>query len=133
MTLDPLSGHVVVLAGSAAGAGAALMAVGALLAVVTDDRELVEALELTAAGHPTTVLLSYCTDPTDPAVWQRVAAHIEQRVGPIDAVLCAPETTEVVEATFSADMGRRGHGVILPLTPEEDPVAQLRRHLHRTP
>jgi hypothetical protein len=133
VTLDPLTGHVVVLAGAAALAGASLMERGVLLAVVTDDRDLVDALERAAALHPTSMLLSYCTDPTDAAVWARVAAHIEQRVGPIDAVLCAPDTFEVVEATFAADMRRRGHGAVVCFTAEVDPVDLLREHLHGTP
>ena len=133
MTLDPLTGHVVVLAGAAAVAGVSLMERGALLAVVTDDRALVDALEQAAAQHPTSMLLSYCTDPTDAGVWARVAAHIEQRVGPIDAVLCAPDTVDVVEATFAADMRRRGHGAVIPFTAGSDPVDLLRQHLRHTP
>lgn len=133
MTLDPLAGHVVVLAGSAAAAGPALMSRGVLLAVVTDDREAIDELEQAAALHPTSVLLSYRADPGDPAVWGRVVAHIEQRVGPVDAVLCAAETTQVVEAAFGADLRRRGHGAVLPLSAGSDPVEQLRRHLHRMP
>lgn len=133
MTLDPLAGHVVVLAGAAAAAGTALMSQGVLLAVVTRDRAVIDELEQTAALHPTAVLLSYRADPGDPAVWERIAAHIEQRVGPVDAVLCAAETTEVVEAIFGADMRRRGHGAVLPLSPGADPVELLRRRLHRMP
>ena len=132
MTLDPLAGHVVVLAGSAAVAGADLMSAGALVAVVTEDRAVIADLEQKAALHPTTMLLSYCADPADASVWERVAAHIEQRVGPVDAVLCPPEISAVLEATFASDMGRRGHGAIVSLSPETEPVEHLRRHLRRT-
>jgi NAD(P)-dependent dehydrogenase (short-subunit alcohol dehydrogenase family) len=133
VTLDPLAGHVVVLAGSAARAGIELMSRGVLLAAVTDDRDVVDELERTAAEHPETMLLSYCTDPTDPAVWQRVAAHIEQRVGPVDAVLCAADDADLLEATFGDDLRRRGHGAVIVLSAGMDPAAALHRHLRRTP
>ena len=133
MTLDPLAGHVVVLAGAAARAGAELLARGVLLAVVTDDRDVIDELEQTATSHPGAMLLSYRSDPSDPALWERIAAHIEQRVGPIDAVLCTAELTEVLEATFAEDMRRRGHGTVLPVSSAADPVQQLHRHLRDRP
>ena len=120
------------LAGAAASAGAALMSRGVLLAVVTPEAEVIAELEERATSHPASMLLSYRADPSDPSIWQRIAAHIEQRVGPVDAVLCTPETTHVMEAVFAEDMHRRGHGAILPVTPEVDPVEQLRHHLRDT-
>ncbi|HET6816382.1 MAG TPA: hypothetical protein VFH66_04065 [Mycobacteriales bacterium] len=133
MTLDPLAGHVVVLAGVDASTGVALLSRGVLLAVVSSERSVIDTVEQAATQHPTSMLLSYRADPCDPQVWDRVAAHIEQRVGPVDAVLCTKEAYTAVEATFAADLGRRGHGVILPVSPGEDPIAELPRLLRRTP
>lgn len=133
MTLDPLAGHVVVLAGTEAAVGLELMSRGVLLAVVSEERSVLDELEQAAATQPTAVLLSYRADPCDRAVWERIAAHIEQRVGPVDAVLCVERAAEVVEGVFAEDMRRRGHGAVVPLSPAEDPVEALRRLLRRTP
>ena len=133
MTLDPLAGHVVVLAGTEAATGIDLMSRGALLAAVSDAPDVIDELERAALDHPTTVLLSYRADPSDPAVWQRIAPHIEQRVGPVDAVLCAESSLEAAKATFATDMRRRGHGVILAISSGQDVVADLPHLLRRTP
>lgn len=130
--LDPLVGHVVVLAGVDAAAGVILLDCGAQLAVVTPDRATIVDLERAAAEISGAVLLAYQADPNDTATWARLAPHIEQRVGPVDAVLCAPGAVEATTATFAEDMQRRGHGAIIALTPGQDPVALLRTHLTRT-
>jgi NADP-dependent 3-hydroxy acid dehydrogenase YdfG len=132
VTLDPLAGHVVVLAGVDAGVGTALLERGALLAVVTTDRAVIDELEAAAAAHPATVLLAYNADPGDPATWARLAPHIEQRVGPVDAALCTPAALDATTATFADDMRRRGHGAVVVLNPGQDPVATLRSQLHHT-
>ena len=132
MTLDPLAGHVIVLAGVDSAAGAALLECGALLALVTTDRAAIDELEHVAAEQPTAVLLAYHAEPGDPSTWMRVAQHIEQRVGPVDAVLCTPAALDATTATFAEDMRRRGHGAIVPITPGQDPVSLLRTHLKRT-
>ena len=133
MTLDPLTGFVVVLAGTDAATGSALLRCGTLLATVSDDKAVIAELEQVAAAEPTNVLLAFRADPRELSTWQRVSAHIEQRVGPVDAVVCTPETAEPVHATFDADMQRRGHGAVLVLTAGQDVVSLLRRQLHRTP
>jgi NAD(P)-dependent dehydrogenase (short-subunit alcohol dehydrogenase family) len=132
VTLDPLAGYVVVLAGTDAEAGRALLRCGALLAVVSADRTVVAELEETAATEPTSMLLAFHADPSDVATWERLSAHIEQRVGPVDAVLCTAETAGAVHTTFDDDMRRRGHGAVITLTVGDDPVSLLREQLHRT-
>jgi len=133
VTLDPLAGHVVVLAGTDAAVGAALLGCGALLALVTTDRDAIDQLEHVAGQQPAAVLLAYHADPGDPSTWARLAQHIEQRVGPVDAVLCTPEAIDATTATFAEDMHRRGHGAIVPISPGQDPVSLLRTHLKHTP
>jgi len=130
VTLDPLAGYVVVLAGDAAVQGAELLRRGVLLAVVTTDPAAVRALELVAADSPTAMLLAYRADPGDPATWERLAPHIEQRVGPVDAVVCDRPALDVVRSTFEADLRRRGHGDVVPLTDEADLVSTVDRLLH---
>jgi len=130
--LDPLAGHVVVLAGVDSAAGVALLECGVQVAVVTTDRAAIDDLERAAAERPGAMLLAYQAEPDDTATWARLAAHIEQRVGPVDAVLCAPGAVDATTATFAADMRRRGHGAIIALTPGQDPVAALRTQLTRT-
>ena len=131
MTLDPLAGHVVVLAGGPAEHGAALLRRGVLLAVVTGDTAAIARLEAVAAEVPTAMLLAYRADPADAATWQRLAPHIEQRVGPVDAVVCEPAALDVVQPVFAEDLRRRGHGDVVTLTPEADLLSTVERLLHR--
>jgi len=121
--MDPLDGHVVVLAteSDAANRASRLLRHGVLLAVVTTDGTGLDAVEA----------LVFRADPADPATWDRVAPHIEQRVGPIDAALADPGALDAVRDAFEPDMLRRGHGAIVRLRPSEDPVAVLRRRLSR--
>ena len=148
VTLDPLAGHVVVLAGPAAtrtdepdedrvtrslaiSTGAHLLSLGLLVAVVTTDASVITDLERNAEQYGVEPPTSWRTDPADPATWERVCQHIEQRVGPVDAVVADPLVLDLVEDVFRADMRRRGHGAIVALSPAENPVAALRRQLRR--
>src|SRR3954468_18433917 len=118
--LDPLAGHVVVLAGLDAAAGVALLERGVEGAVATTQRATIDDLERAAAERPGAMLLAYQAEPDDAATWARLAPHIEQRVGPVDAVLCSPSAVDATTATFAADMRRRGHGAIIALIPGQD-------------
>src|SRR4051794_20924015 len=46
-------------------------------------------------------------DPTDATVWERVAPHVEQRLGPVDAVVIDAGAQEVVTQAFGVDLKRR--------------------------
>ena len=150
VTLDPLAGHVVVLAGPAAtradepdvegvtsslaaSTGAHLLSLGLLVAVVTTDDSVIADLERNAEHLGVDPPTSWRADPADPATWERVCQHIEQRVGPVDAVVADPVVLDLVEDVFRSDMRRRGHGAIVPLSPAQDPIEALRRQLRRKP
>ena len=144
MTLDPLAGHVVVLAGPTAHAdmdtralavpaAATLLQSGALLAAVTPDEAVIADLVRNAEVHGVDPPVSWRADPADPATWERLYSHIEQRLGPVDAVLADPIALDLVETVFRNDMQRRGHGAIVALGGPSDPVAAIRQQLRHTP
>jgi hypothetical protein len=133
VTLDPLTGLVVVVAGEVASGAIALLTRGALLAVVTTDGAVVDGLERAAVDLPTGRVLAYRADPAATTTWERVAPHIEQRVGPVDAVVCDPSLLAVVTATFASDLRRRGHGAVGAVSRPEDLPAAVDRLLRRTP
>jgi NAD(P)-dependent dehydrogenase (short-subunit alcohol dehydrogenase family) len=131
--MDPLAGRVVVLAGPGGGlmvsVGADLLAHGVLLAVVTVDDTIGEDMRRSADLHGVAAPLVFLADPTDMSAWARIAAHVEQRLGPVDGVVADPWSVETVRAVFAEDMGRRGHGAVILLTPEQNPVSLLRQEL----
>jgi DNA-binding NarL/FixJ family response regulator len=58
---------------------------------------------------------------------QRIAAHVEQRIGPIDVVVCDLATADAVDEVFAPDLRRRGHGEVVVVTTadEADDVVSL--------
>jgi hypothetical protein len=101
---SPLLGRVVVVAGHAptlASLAAALVDAGALVAFVAPN-----------ASAPTADAQVHA-DPADPQVWERIAPHVEQRLGPVDGVVTDAATRPTVEAVFGPDLLRRGHGAVL--------------------
>lgn len=147
MTLDPLAGMVVVLAAPAGDDGAAdadlrtilastsseLLGSGAVLALVTRDRSAREDVERSAALQGVEPPVAWAADPADPDTWERLYPHIEQRLGPVDAVLAQPVAIDLIETVFRPDMQRRGHGAIVPLSPAANPVTAIRTQLRHTP
>lgn len=113
------AGHVVVVAGrhrQFADLVRALTADGALVAYVTADGFIDEAAA------------SVRSDPSDPSVWDRIAPHVEQRLGPVDVVVADAGTAAVLETVFRADLVRRGHGDIVVAAADatlEDLVSQV--------
>lgn len=96
---------MVVVAGDEATVGpiaAALHATGALVALVA---------RAPAARDDVTVHLR--ADPYDDGVWDRVAMHVEQHLGPVDAVVADASAVEPVRRAFAADLRRRGHGGVV--------------------
>lgn len=121
MGLGDLHGTVVVvlgrdprLAAVAAGAHAA----GALVGLVMPDRYDVD----TALG--------FRADPTDRATVERIAAHLEQRLGPVDAVVADTAAAAVADEVLGPDLRRRQHGTLVVLG-DEDADAVLSRLVGR--
>jgi len=89
------------------------------VAVVAPDRE---ALSRAADwfGAEAVGVVAVTGDPGDPALWQRVTPHAEQRLGPIDIVVLAGEVTmrDLVVNRLLPDMAARRRGVIVELGPD---------------
>ena len=85
---------------------AGLAANGALIAVVSADRTQVDQAVLRLAA-----------DPSSRAVWERVAAQVEQRLGPIDVAVAMgdDELRRVVRAALAPDMTARRRGVLIEI------------------
>jgi NADP-dependent 3-hydroxy acid dehydrogenase YdfG len=112
-----LAGKVVVLAGESSvlvEVSGVLIANNALPAVVAADRSIVDDAVAAAesAGRP---ILGMTADPSRPETWERIAAHIEQRLGPIDVVVvvASEAATKVVVDALVPDMAARGRGVVV--------------------
>jgi hypothetical protein len=112
-----LTGKAIVVAGDSRAIVAivrSLAANAALVAIVAADRELVdESIQVAEALGASVVGMT--ADPSSPAVWERVAPHIEQRLGPIDVAVAAGPAVlrEVVTAALLPDMAARHRGVVV--------------------
>ena len=117
-------GHVVVVAGAAE-------------ELVELARRLVDAGSIVALVHPTsrcdTAAASVRADPTDVAVWDRVLPHVEQRLGPIDAVVTDEAAAATVGAVAVPELRRRGRGDAVVLGPGETAGELLNRLRDRPP
>jgi NAD(P)-dependent dehydrogenase (short-subunit alcohol dehydrogenase family) len=134
VTTDRLDGVVVVVGGCdrrVATVGRALLGSGALLGVVSTDAAAIADLEAAAdtAAQP---LLAFRAGPTDAATWERISAHLEQRLGPIDAVVADAASVVAARETFLTDLHRRGHGDVIAME-TDDVVGAVRRAVRRTP
>jgi len=110
--VDSLAGRVVVVAGTEAILGpiaAALQSAGASVAFVAS-----------AQIARTDVTVHFRTDPSDTEVWDRVSMHVEQHLGPVDAVVTDASVAGAVRAAFAADLLRRGHGGVVVVEPDAD-------------
>ena len=113
-----LLGRVLVVVGDAPALHdltAQCVASGAMVAVVSTRRPAVE------------VGLDFRADPGDSVALQRIAAHVEQRLGPIDAVVCDPPARAAVVAVFEPDLQRRGHGRVVVSAGADDAATLLSR------
>jgi hypothetical protein len=105
MNRQVVLGRVVVVAGSGDRLEPVcrhLVSDGAMVAYVskTVDREL-------------TASLIFRADPGDPSVWPRIRMHIEQQLGPVDAVIVDEAAADVLLPFFQSDLSRRGHGGVV--------------------
>ena len=122
MTTGPFAGRVFIVAGDAAVLGAlaeALVGDSALVAVVSQ----IHLMPAAAA--------SFRADHRDPDVWDRMVPHVEQRLGPIDAVITDEGGLEVAERLLGPDLRRRGHGAVVVVDADSD-VADVLRTLADT-
>jgi NAD(P)-dependent dehydrogenase (short-subunit alcohol dehydrogenase family) len=92
----------------------ALAGNGVLLAIVAPDRQLVEAA-VALAEAADGVVFGITADPSAAVIWQRIASHIEQRLGPIDVVvaIATAPTRRVIAKALLPDMTARHRGVLI--------------------
>jgi len=107
-----LTGRVVVVAGAEAVLGPA--------AAALHDAGASVALVALADAARDDVTVHVRADPADADVWDRVAMHVEQHLGPVDAVVTDASAEAVVRAVFAADLRRRGHGDIVVVRTGDD-------------
>jgi hypothetical protein len=111
MTAHELAGHVVVVAGDGAAlarVAAGLARGGGEVAVVASERRSPDAA------------LEFRTQPRDIEGLRRIAAHVEQRLGPIDVVVTDPATAAVATEVFAGDLRRRGRGEVVVVGDDDD-------------
>lgn len=109
-----------------------LAANAALLAIVAADREIVDEAVQVAESLDATVV-GMTADPTSPEVWARLAPHIEQRLGPIDAAVAigAAALRQAVAAALLPDMAARHRGMLVEVDATVAPVAAAAGVRHR--
>ena len=118
MTEQLLVGRVVVVAGTQPQlqqVAEAVVAAGARVAVVSPRLQVDGAVVV------------FRTEPGDASVWDRVAMHVEQHLGPVDGVVTDPPAAPVVTSVFAPDIARRGHGDVVVVTADDDPVGVVTR------
>lgn len=71
--------------------------------------------------------MSYRGDIADRQLWERVAPHVEQRLGPVDLVAGAEPVLELLSEIFGADLRRRRRPDPVLLPPAVDVATQLSR------
>jgi NAD(P)-dependent dehydrogenase (short-subunit alcohol dehydrogenase family) len=104
----------------------ALTAHGALLAIVSNDREIVTAAVAVAEARALPVF-GLTTDPSSPAVWERITQHIEQRLGPIDLAVAVGATAvyDAMRSALAPDLTRRHRGEVVDLAATTEPATVL--------
>jgi NAD(P)-dependent dehydrogenase (short-subunit alcohol dehydrogenase family) len=107
---------IAVESGDAAEICAALAGNGAILAVVSADRSTVDR-DVAVAEAAGAVVIGFTADASDPAAWQRIAPHVEQRLGPIDVAVAigSEPARRVVADALATDMAARSRGVIIEI------------------
>jgi hypothetical protein len=112
-----LVGKVAVICGDDAttpGIVTALSASGVAIALAAPSRATVEGAIEAADTHGVPIF-GVTADPADPATWARIGPHAEQRLGPIDIVVClgADAAQDAVIAALLPDMAARRRGVVV--------------------
>ena len=112
-----MAGRVVIVAGNGSvfrTVAAALVADDALVAVLSTD-----------PGVPD-VTARFRGDPADSGIWGRMVPHVEQRLGPIDAVVTDVRGRTWADQLVAPDLARRGHGAILTVGDDADAADAIR-------
>lgn len=130
-----LAGKVAVVSGAGqavAAIVATLAANGISVAVVSPNRETVDAAVAAAESHSVPVL-GVTADPNDTDTWGRVTPHAEQRLGPIDIVVAVGIDADRRAAVLATapDMGARRRGVIVEVGESGDLPAVPQDVRHR--
>jgi hypothetical protein len=109
-----------------------LAANGALLAIVAEDRSIVDDAVRVAAALDTAVM-GMTADPASAGVWERIAQHIEQRLGPIDVAVAIGGTSlrGAVSAAVLPDMAARHRGVLIEIDAAVERIATAEGVRHR--
>lgn len=115
-----LAGKVALVTGDHPGVvaiAATLAANGAPLGVITSERATVDAA---LAAAESTNAMGVVGDPGDPATWERVVPHAEQRLGPLDIVVAfdSPAQRQAVISATLPDMAARRRGVVIEVGAE---------------
>lgn len=112
-----MAGRVFIVAGRGAvfeAVAQALVAGDAAVALVTTDAPVAR-----VAAH-------FRADHADPGVWERVVPHVEQRLGPIDAVVTDESGRASAERLVGPDLLRRGHGAVVVVEDGSDAETVVR-------
>jgi len=85
------------------------------------------ALVATATATRTDVAVHVRADPSDADTWGRVTMHVEQHLGPVDAVVTDSAAAATVRAVFAPGLHRRGHGDVVVVDPGDCPGGVVRK------
>jgi hypothetical protein len=118
---QPLQGRVVIVAGAIAVAGpiaAALQSAGATVALVSQ-----------AATARDDVTVHLRADPSQADVWERIAMHVEQHLGPVDAAVADAAAAPATRHALATDLARRRRGDVVVVEPGDDAADVVRKVL----
>jgi hypothetical protein len=68
---------------------------------------------------------TFRADASNGTVWVRIGMHVEQHLGPVDAVIADPASAVAVAAYFDADLDRRGRPATVTIGPADDAGAVI--------
>ena len=108
-------GRVVVVAGDDPGlqqAAESALSAGAAVAIVSATLD-----------RATAATVRFNADPRDRDAWERIAMHVEQHLGPVDAVYTDDDSRSAVEAVFATDLARRGRESVVVIRRADTPPA----------
>jgi hypothetical protein len=130
-----LTGKAIVLAGDSrrlVEVARGLAANAAMLAIVATDRDIVEEAVQIAESLDATVV-GMTADPASAQVWERIAPHIEQRLGPIDVAVALGDLAlrAAVSAALLPDMAARHRGVLVEVDAIVSPITASGGVRHR--
>lgn len=120
--MTPFAGRVFIVAGSAP-----------LFGTVADALTTAQAA-VGLVGTATTRTdpgVHFRADSEDADVWARFVPYVEQRLGPIDAVVADERSADIARLLVAPDLQRRGHGAVV-VAPDDAGVRVVLRMLADT-